>query len=46
MLPKTEACKYAVDNGAERAIIINGTKPDLIEAAVKKQDFLGTIITK
>lgn len=46
MLPKTEACKYAVDNGAERSIIINGTKPDLIEAAIKKQDFLGTIITK
>lgn len=46
MLPKTEACKYAVDNGAERSIIINETKPDLIEAAIKKQDFLGTIITK
>lgn len=46
MLPKTEACKYAVDNGAERAIIINGTKPELLEAAVNKEEFLGTIITK
>lgn len=46
MLPKTEACKYAVDNGAERAIILNGTKPGVIEAAVKHHDIIGTVITK
>ncbi len=46
MLPKTEACKYAVDNGAARAIIINGTKPDVIEAAVRREKFIGTVITK
>jgi len=46
MLPKTEACKYAVDNGAERAIILNGTKPDAIESAVRHESIVGTIITK
>lgn len=46
MLPKTEACKYAVDNGAERAIILNGTKPDVIETAIKHENIIGTVITK
>lgn len=46
MLPKTEACKYAVENGAHRAVILNGTKPNLIEAAVKRENFIGTVITK
>lgn len=45
MLPKTEACKYSVDNGAERAIILNGTKPDVIENAIKHKEILGTVIT-
>ncbi len=46
MMPKTEACKYAVDNGAERAIILNGTKPNLIEDAVVDKKVIGTVITK
>ena len=46
MIPKTEACLYAVDNGADRAIILNGTKPEVIEAAVKQKKFIGTVITK
>lgn len=46
MLPKTEACKFAVENGAARALILNGTKPALIETAVKDKKVLGTTITK
>jgi acetylglutamate kinase len=46
MIPKTEACLYAVNNGADRAVILNGTKPDVIEAAIKREKFIGTVITK
>ena len=31
MIPKTEACKIAVGNGAGSALIINGTKPAMIK---------------
>lgn len=30
MIPKTEACQIAVENGAESALIMNGTNPDMI----------------
>jgi acetylglutamate kinase len=44
MLPKTEACKLALENGAKMAMIINGTKPEALQNAVKnKNEFRGTI---
>lgn len=30
MIPKTEACKIAVENGAKKALIMNGKKPGMI----------------
>lgn len=44
MIPKTEAAITAVLNGAQRARIINGTKPDTIFKLINKQS-IGTVIT-
>ncbi len=35
MIPKTEASQIAVENGADSAFIMNGTKPELITALLK-----------
>ena len=44
MIPKTEACEYAVKNGAASARIINGTKPEQIAKLYESGP--GTVITK
>lgn len=46
MIPKIEACKYAVEKGAKNVIILNGKRPELIEAAVKNEKINCTIISK
>ncbi len=47
MIPKTEACKTALENGAESAMIINGTKPErLLEGIHKTSGFYGTKFVK
>jgi acetylglutamate kinase len=44
MIPKVESCQIALDLGAEKAVIMNGTKPDqLIEFVLAKKSY-GTII--
>lgn len=44
MIPKMESCQIALQNGAERARIINGTKPEQIVAATQNQS-TGTLIS-
>ena len=47
MIPKTEACKIAVENGAGSAFIINGTKPDTIQGCLTNiSETKATRITK
>lgn len=44
MIPKTDACRLAVENGASRSIIINGTKPEQILTLMNEKQHLGTTI--
>jgi len=47
MIPKTDACKIALEKGAKTAVIINGTKPELLLKAVKDYNqFYGTKFIK
>jgi acetylglutamate kinase len=39
MIPKTDACKLALELGAKNAIITNGTKPDFMLQAIKNKSF-------
>ena len=43
MIPKMESCRIALQKGAQKARIINGTKPAQIVAATQNKD-LGTLI--
>lgn len=43
MIPKMESCKIALEKGAGKARIINGTKPPQIVAATKNET-IGTLI--
>lgn len=43
MIPKMESCKVALEKGAGKARIINGTKPPQIVAATKNET-IGTLI--
>lgn len=46
MIPKTEACKVALRQGARSAIITNGTKPNQLLEAIHNEDYpLATKIT-
>ena len=38
MIPKTEACKIALENGAGSAMILNGTKPEQLMKVFKNAD--------
>lgn len=40
MIPKTDACKIALEKGAKTAVIINGTKPGLLLKAAKDNNQL------
>jgi len=47
MIPKTEACKIALQSGAGSAIILNGTKPEhLFEVMQHKNGSIGTRFIK
>ncbi|MGM0647571.1 MAG: acetylglutamate kinase [Bacteroidota bacterium] len=47
MIPKIEACLLALENGAQKASIINGTKPELlIHKIIHKQNVGTSIISK
>ncbi|MEF8983877.1 MAG: acetylglutamate kinase [Bacteroidales bacterium] len=47
MIPKTEACKTAIENGAESALIINGKKPErLMESIKETKNIQGTRFVK
>ncbi|MCF8233046.1 MAG: acetylglutamate kinase [Bacteroidales bacterium] len=39
MIPKTEACKVALELGAESAIITNGTKPDYLTEVIQNKEY-------
>ncbi|MCF8302861.1 MAG: acetylglutamate kinase [Bacteroidales bacterium] len=39
MIPKTEACKVALELGAKSAIITNGTKPELLTEVIEKKQY-------
>lgn len=45
MIPKISSCEAAVLAGVERAVILNGTKPDQITDYLLKNKLLGTTIT-
>jgi acetylglutamate kinase len=44
MVPKLESCEIALQKGAASASIINGTRPESISDAVKKDKSIGTKI--
>ena len=47
MIPKTEACKTAIEFGAKAALIINGKKPErLLESLKESKDIQGTRFVK
>ncbi len=47
MIPKTEACKTAIENGAEAALIINGKKPERLQESLKEtKEIQGTRFVK
>lgn len=46
MIPKTDACRLAVEEGASRAVIINGKKPEQILSLMDEKQTLGTTIKK
>lgn len=46
MIPKVEACEIALENGAHRAIILNGTQPEQLCEALLENKKIGTTITK
>lgn len=39
MIPKTDACKVALELGAKHAIITNGTKPGYLKEAISNENF-------
>lgn len=39
MIPKTEACKVALELGARHAIITNGTKPNYLKEVISNEHF-------
>jgi len=46
MIPKIESCRIALDEGAAKAMIINGTKPEMISESLIENKTLGTTIYK
>ncbi|UII32104.1 acetylglutamate kinase [Fulvivirga ulvae] len=44
MIPKTDACRLAVEKGASRATIINGKKPEQILSLMDENQSIGTTI--
>ncbi len=46
MMPKIESCEDALRSGVNRAVILNGTKPQQIEDYILKNKKIGTTLTK
>lgn len=46
MIPKIASCEIALNNGAKKAVILNGTKPDQIETYFSGNEPVGTKIYK
>lgn len=46
MIPKVESCRISVENGAMKARILNGTKPQQLCEALIEELPIGTTITK
>lgn len=46
MIPKIESCEAAVMAGVKRAVILNGTKPEQIEAYILNNQNIGTTLKK
>jgi acetylglutamate kinase len=46
MIPKIESCEGAINAGVERAVILNGTKPEQITDYILKNQPIGTTLTK
>lgn len=46
MIPKIESCQKAIENGANRARIVNGTKPGILKRVISGNQSEGTIIEK
>ena len=44
MIPKLDSCRIAIESGAGKACIINGTRPDSILEATSGDRFKGTLI--
>lgn len=44
MIPKVDACKTAIEQGAKKSIIINGKKPEQILSITDEEYSVGTII--
>ena len=45
MIPKIESCALALRNGAQSALIVNGTKPELLLALAQNKDIPCTLIS-
>ncbi|REE00108.1 N-acetylglutamate kinase [Marinoscillum furvescens DSM 4134] len=46
MIPKIESCQIAIDNGAQSARIVNGTRLKTLTDAILEHKPIGTIISK
>ena len=46
MIPKIQSCEVAIGEGVRRAVILNGTQPDQISQYIRKDNMIGTVITK
>lgn len=46
MIPKVDACREAIENGAQKSVIINGTKPEQIATLANDDSITGTTIKK
>lgn len=46
MIPKIESCEGAVNAGVQRAVILNGTKPEQITNYILNNQPIGTTLTK
>lgn len=44
MIPKTDACRLAVEKGASRSVIVNGKKPEQILSLIDENQSVGTTI--
>lgn len=45
MIPKMESCAIALDGGAKKAVVLNGTKPDQLTDLLLDNKPIGTTIT-